>query len=173
MFLQKVEVLSLFLHMKRFSNRTFEELHQSLEQIFSRAKEGPVEEQIIRKNLEAFKKILSDPQFITSLPNNSGPNVPPKFCTFSTVKKVVLDPVDQENAKEFINYIYSKAGSHIQHKEIVRFAQTIGPKYGLYPSRDEKRNKNGMILWLRRHYDIIKDELDTFLSSKVETSKNS
>lgn len=158
--------------MERRASSTFEQLHDALARIVERAKESDTAAVLVRQSLESMQKILSDPLLIVSVvAAGRGPSAPPPLHAAPVTRRVVLGAVDQENAKEFLNFIFLNTGVNLQHKDLVDFAMTYGPKHGLYPTRDEKRNKNGMLLWMRRNYHILESDFNAYLNDKPDLTR--
>ncbi|EAY03353.1 hypothetical protein TVAG_398780 [Trichomonas vaginalis G3] len=143
-------------------------IENTLQQIMAKAKENPENEKKVYQSLESLLRYLQDIFFETTIepPNQSSSNtVEPKKIT-----KKLVNYDDKEKAKEFLEEISHRYSHSFSQPELVKFATSIGPKHGIFISRDQKRNKVLITLWLKSHFEILEQELGEYASTlqKIE-----
>jgi hypothetical protein len=54
--------------------------------------------------------------------------------------------------------------SRLQLKELIKMAEAVGGKHGMFPKTNEKRSKNAILRWIRARIDILETDLRRYVA---------
>lgn len=134
-----------------------------LQQIMAKANENPDTKKKVEQSLESLLRHLQDIFFETTIEP-----IPAKSNTQTEDKKQIKysgSKSDREKARTFLQQLADKYDHNFQQPDLLEFATTIGPKHGIFASRDQKRNKTLLALWLQDNIDTFKDDIAQFVTS--------
>ena len=132
-------------------------IEKILNDIIGLARDNEEMEKKVYSILETHLRYLQDVLFestIEPLPEEQ-PSTQSSNERKMNIKKQGNEKIE---ASEFDEALTKKFGRHYSLSELISIATAIGPKYGIFLTREEKRSRPKTILWLKNHFDLLKDD---------------
>lgn len=128
-----------------------------INKIISSSKGNKDSEKKVYQVFESLHRRLQDILFDTEL----SPIEP--ISELQIEKRIVQRPSvtedqksDSKNFQDTLNDIFKK---NLSHPNLINIAGIIGPKHGLFLSRNEKRSKVLILLWFKNNFSCLKDDI--------------
>lgn len=131
----------------------------ALQDLIAHVREKPEHEQIVRKSLDALRRSFMDSKLINDISIKSQPDIPKNLLSSSKNEKKDSNQDSKVNeAKEFSDQLYHRCDRSFRLSDLNKIANIIGKKYGMYPNRNEKRDKTEMFLWFKERFHILEED---------------
>lgn len=131
----------------------------ALQDLIAHVREKPEHEQIIRKSLDALRRSFMNSKLINDISIKNQPDIPKdNIPSTKSEKKYSNQDLKVNDAKEFSDQLSHRCDRTFRLSDLNKIANIIGKKYGMYPNRNEKRDKTEMFLWFKDRFDILEED---------------
>lgn len=140
----------------------------ALNELIAHAQNYPAHEPIIRKSLDSLRRAFMNSALINDISKQRQPNIPdiPEISKKNDKKE--SNQSKHAEAKEFSNKITRQCDITLRLTDLNKIISIIGPKHGMYPNRNEKRDKTELLLWLKERFDILQEDFYLNIPAIIE-----
>jgi hypothetical protein len=142
-----------------------DDVHVVLSDLIEWTQNNPEEEGFVKRALAALRHELRNSAAIVDIALEHSPAIDPDLsCVLRNRKKTE----SQEKVKAASAYgkeLRTLLGlPHARLKQLVKMADEVGAKHGMFPSQIDKRSKSGILFWLKSKMDVLEADLKEYVS---------
>jgi hypothetical protein len=147
-----------------------DDIHIVLSDLVEWAHNNPEEEAIVKRALGALRQELRNSAAIVEIASEHSPEIDINIHYGLQSRKDVQSEERDKMSLIFGEELRIMLGMpNLRHKDLIKMAEEVGGKHGLFPNQTEKRSKSGLLNWVKSKMDVLEADMREYVNQHYKT----